>query len=177
MFHNLILTATTALLFVACAGEQPPASDRAALPSKNYHYADIRFDSLARQVKVYVPVYSDIYHISGERRFLLTATLSVRNSSLRDTMYVEKVDYYDSQGQLQRPYLDRPEPLMLKPLESVEFVVENDEDKGGAGANFIVSWGADSPDIRPVIQAVMIGTASQQGLSFITEGVVVEEKN
>ncbi|MBK7871107.1 MAG: DUF3124 domain-containing protein [Saprospiraceae bacterium] len=143
------------------------------LPSKNYHYTELDLASLHRQEKVYVPIYSDIYHSSDARRFLLTATLSIRNTSLRDSMYVAKVDYYDSQGNLNRAYLQQT--ILLKPLESVEFVVEHKEDEGGAGANFIVHWGTNSADIQPIIQAVMIGTASQQGISFVTEGLVIEK--
>lgn len=143
------------------------------LPSKNYHYVDLDVDTLTHSQQVYVPVYSDIYHSSDARRFLLTATLSVRNTSLRDTMYIAEVDYYDSQGNLNRKYLKQT--IFLHPLESVEFVVEYKEDKGGAGANFIVHWGTDSAVLRSVIQSVMIGTASQQGISFVTEGVVIEE--
>lgn len=65
---------------------------------------------------------------------------------------------------------------MLNPLQSVEFVVENDEKHGGAGANFIIEWGSGPVALRPVFQAVMIGTASQQGLSFTTEGVEIETR-
>ncbi|GJM31630.1 MAG: hypothetical protein DHS20C18_06310 [Saprospiraceae bacterium] len=150
-----------------------PLNERTHLPSKKYHYRDIDWAHLLYQEKVYVPIYSDIYHMSGERRFLLTATLSIRNSNLQDTMYVQTVEYYDSEGQLSKKYLNKT--IALHPLESVEFVVENKEDQGGAGASFIVHWGTNSPVVKTVIQGVMIGTISQQGISFMTEGVVVEE--
>lgn len=159
------------LLFLA-ACEQSTPSEKTHLPSHRYHYiAADSLPALAFQQMVYVPIYSDIYHDTGEKRFPLTATLSVRNTSPRDTMYVSAVDYYDSQGALQRQYLRQP--IRLHALESVEFVVEHAEDKGGAGANFLVSWGAGRT-LQPIIQAVMIGTTTQQGISFVTEGVVVE---
>jgi len=142
------------------------------MPSGNYNFIDIQFDSLQMVQKVYVPIYSDIYHGSGLKRFLLTATLSIRNTSLYDTMYVRTADYYDSRGGLNRNYLTQV--IQLKPLESVEFVVEDKEMHGGAGANFIVVWGTDDPDILPIFQAVMIGTSEQQGISFLTEGEVIE---
>jgi hypothetical protein len=144
------------------------------MPSRNYKFVDIQFDSLQMIQNVYVPVYSDIYHGSGLKRFLLTVTISIRNTSLYDTMYVRKADYYDSQGNLNRNYLSQT--ILIKPLESVEFVVEDKEMHGGAGANFIVEWGTEHPEIKPVIQAVMIGTSEQQGISFVTEGVVVEDQ-
>jgi len=72
------------------------------LPSAQYNYTEQSFDSLQRKATTYVPVYSDIYHMDGTRRFLLTATVSVRNANLRDTIFVNQVNYFDSQGQPQR---------------------------------------------------------------------------
>lgn len=157
---------------IACEQRTNPADP--TLPSKKYHYVDIQYDALARSQTVYVPIYSEIYHYSGHQSYSLTATLSVRNTSLKDTMYVHQVDYYDSQGRLLREYLAKD--IVLNPLESVEFVVEHKEKEGGAGANFIVFWGTNSLTIKPVIQAVMLTTADQQGISFLTEGVDIEEK-
>ncbi len=171
--HFIICTSIflTLILFLSSCEELSP-SERIHLPSKNYHTANLEVDTLPRHQKVYVPIYSDIYHMNGERRFLLTATLSIRNASLQDTMYVKSVDYHDSSGDLARQYLNKT--IALPPLESVEFVVENEEDQGGAGANFIIHWGTNSPSLKAIIQGVMIGTASQQGISFVTEGVVIE---
>lgn len=114
MTRNLLSVFIFAFFAGSCS-QPEPASDRSFLPSKNYHYTDIAFDSLARQSLVYVPVYSEIYHISGERRFLLTATVSARNTSLKDTLYIRTADYYDSQGALQRHYrkADRAEPVAV----------------------------------------------------------------
>jgi len=162
------------LVLLAFCGCEQKATEKAHMPSNTYNFADIDFSACNRIEKVYVPIYSDIYHVSGERRFLLTATLSIRNTSLHETMFVDSVDYHDSAGSLIKKYLSKT--IFLKPLESVEFVVENSEDKGGAGANFIVEWGTNAPALQPVIQAVMIGTVSQQGISFVTESVTIEQK-
>jgi hypothetical protein len=158
------------ILLISC--QTRPVREEVHMPSRNYHFVEIPFDSLKLKQKVYVPIYSDIYHGSGLKRFLLTATLSLRNTSMRDTLYIRRVDYFDSEGNLNRTYLDRT--IELVPLGSVEFVVEDKEMHGGAGANFIVSWVTDHPEITPVFQAVMIGTAEQQGISFLTDGIVIE---
>ncbi len=168
-----LLLVTALLLAGLCACEQK-AAEKVHLPSDTYHAADIDFSTLQRIETVYVPIYSDIYFMTGERRFLLTATLSIRNTSLRDELFVNSVDYYDSAGILLKKYLAKT--LIVKPLSSIEFVVENREDRGGAGANFIVAWGTNAPALQPVIQAVMIGTVSQQGISFVTESVTIERK-
>ncbi|MEK6478651.1 DUF3124 domain-containing protein [Catalinimonas sp. 4WD22] len=163
------------LLLLACSSPEQESSAKpdSKLPSQRYQYVDVIVAAMPYQEKIYVPIYSEIYHSSGDRRFLLTATLSIRNISMSDSIYVSTVDYYDSEGVKNRTYLERP--IRLGPLASVEFVIEDDEDKGGAGANFIVDWGA-SENLRPVIQAVMIGTSSQQGISFTTDGVLMEKK-
>ncbi|MEQ9439733.1 MAG: DUF3124 domain-containing protein [Cyclobacteriaceae bacterium] len=166
----VILSALGGLTSLGC--ENPARQERKLMPSRNYHYVEHSTEGLAKQENVYVPVYSDIYHQSGEQRFLLTATLSIRNTSVRDSMYVDQVDYYNSEGVMQRAYLSQT--IVIGPLSSVEFVVENTEAEGGAGANFIVHWASDHPRMKPIIQSVMIGTTSQQGISFVVDGRVME---
>jgi hypothetical protein len=162
------------LILLYSAGCREQYSEKIHLPSKQYRAADIDFTSLKKTQTVYVPAYSDIYHGTGKSRFLLTITLSIRNTSLREVLYIGSVEYHDSEGKLIKKYLKSP--VRMNPLESIEFVVEDQEQQGGAGANFLVTWGANATDTKPIIQAVMIGTISQQGISFVTESVVVEEK-
>lgn len=163
------------LLALFACGEGPLEPGEAVLlPSENYHYTDVQLEEMAYQEEVYVPVYSDIYHLNGERRFLLTITLSIRNILQDQSVYIGRVDYFDSDGKLIRSYLEKT--IELKPLQSVEFVVERDEQAGKTGPNFIVSWGGASALNPPVIQAVMIGTSSQQGISFVTNGVRIQQE-
>lgn len=123
---------------------------------------------------VYVPIYSDIYSKSKDTRFLLTATLSIRNTSLTDSMYLKVIDYYDTDGKLVRHYIDGD--LLLKPMQSIDYVIEEKDEVGGTGANFILVWGAKSDKIKPVFQGVMISIAGQQGISFMTEGVSISQR-
>ena len=67
--------------------------------------------------------------------------------------------------------------LLLCPLESVEFVVEEDEQAGGAGANFIVKWGATRYSDQMLIQSVMISTYGQQGMSFMSNSKIIERSH
>ena len=66
-----------------------------------------------------------------------------------------------------KEYIDST--ILLFPLESIEFIVDEKEITGGAGANFIVSWGANNYSDQLLIQTVMIGTEGQQGISFVTD--------
>ncbi len=120
---------------------------------------------------VYVPAYSHIYHQDGSRDFNLTATLSIRNTDPEYPITITEVRYYDSGGGLVRTYL--AQPLELGPLASIPYVVEERDKAGGVGANFIVKWQTATRVSSPIIEAVMISTASAQGISFTTRGQVV----
>ena len=117
---------------------------------------------------VYVSIYSDIYSESKDVKFNLTATLSIRNTSLTDSLYIDDIDYYNSAGELVREYLSGP--IYLNPMQSIEYVIEEDDTAGGTGANFLVRWGSTTEDIHPIFEGIMISTHGQQGISFRTEG-------
>ncbi len=162
------------LAFVSCQGPiQKENKLKANHPSHQYSFVQASPESMHYLETDYVPVYSDIYHIDGTKRFPLTSTLSIRNNSLSDSAYIFRADYNDSYGQLLRQYIDST--ILLKPLESIEFVVEYKEDKGGAGASFIIHWGAKENKNQLLIQAIMTGTSNQQGLSFSTEAKVIQQ--
>ncbi|MEZ4887990.1 MAG: DUF3124 domain-containing protein [Chitinophagales bacterium] len=140
----------------------------------NVNHIDTKNIELAYRDTVYIPIYSDIYSKTKDVKFNLTATLSIRNTSLSDTIYIEDIDYYNSHGQMIRQYIDSA--LFLNPMQSIEYVIEEDDKAGGTGANFIVNWAANSPDLVPMFQGVMISTHGQQGISFLTEGISISKK-
>lgn len=152
------------IIFAACKNED---QNRTNLPSSVYHYAKVDTSSLVDKHAVYVPVYSHIYTESGTATFNLSATLSIRNTSFTDSFYVSDVVYYGSQGEVLKRYL--PSAVVVRPMSSIEFVVERTESKGGAGANFVVRWGAGKAGLQPLIQTVMNEPAT--GISFVTDGV------
>lgn len=117
---------------------------------------------------IHVPAYSHIYHISEGRDFQLTVTLSIRNPNPWSPVTITRVDYFDSRGDLARIYLADPRPL--DPLETMEYVVEETDQSGGSGASFLVGWRGDDTPLPPLVEAVMIGTQSGQGLSFTSVG-------
>lgn len=139
--------------------------------NSSYHFEKVDKSAFEKTELVYIPIYSDIYYLDSKHTFSLTATLSIRNTSFKDSIYVFSIDYYNSGGQKVRRYNEST--LLVKPMESVEFVVENKDDTGGVGANFVVEWGAKAGSQRPYFQGIMIGTTGQQGISFTTEGIVI----
>ncbi|MFC2137786.1 DUF3124 domain-containing protein [Bacteroidota bacterium] len=141
-------------------------------PSHKYDYVDVDVSMLKYYEMNYLPIYSDIYHQDGTRRFKLTTTISIRNISLSDSAFILSATYHDSYGTLLHDYVDST--IHLSPLESIEFVVEEKENIGGAGANFIIEWGANKYTNQILIQSIMIGTYGQQGISFISEAVMMD---
>lgn len=140
-------------------------------PSHVYNFVEIDTFRLKYFETDYVPVYSDVYYQDGTKRFPITATVSIRNTSLSDSAFVLSANYYDSYGKLLHSYLDST--LLLSPLESIELVVEEKESEGGAGANFIIDWATTKYADQILIQSVMIGTYGQQGVSFLSDAKVI----
>lgn len=132
--------------------------------------SDIR---LSKGQTVYVPAYSNVF--SGPRKlpFQLAATLSIRNTDLSASIRVTSIDYYDTNGKLVRRYLEKP--LVQGPLASTYIHIEEKDVSGGFGANFIVRWGADRVINTPIIECVMIGATSGQGISFVSPGQEIRE--
>ena len=122
---------------------------------------------------VYVPIYSHIYSGVKGRPFDLAATLSFRNTNTRNPITLVSVKYYDSEGKLVEDYLKKP--LQLDALVSTRYIITEDNKAGGSGANFIVVWKSDQNLNPPIIEAVMIGTHSGQGISFVSRGQVIKE--
>jgi len=122
---------------------------------------------------VYVPVYSHIYSGDREHPFYLAATLSIRNTDLKHTIKIFTVDYYDSKGKLLKSYLENP--IDLNPLSATRYVIKESDKSGGSGANFIVKWKSAAKVNAPIIESIMIGTKTQQGISFISRGRVIQE--
>ena len=120
---------------------------------------------------LYVPAYSHIYSGDREQPFLLTVTLAIRNTDPQHTLRVLVVEYYDSKGTRLNSYMENP--VSLKPLESTRYVVPQTEKAGGSGASFIVKWRSDKPVNPPIAESIMIGTQSQQGISFTSRGQVL----
>jgi len=129
--------------------------------------------SLSKGQTLYVPVYSHIYWGAKVRPFNLACTLSVRNTDTAATITVTSVDYYDTEGRKIRAFLDRP--LKLGPLATREFYIGEEDTVGGSGANFLVRWSAETPANAPLVECVMIGVRSGQGVSFTSRAREISE--
>lgn len=121
------------------------------------------------QGSTYLSVYSDIYDMTEKTKHLLTATVSMRNISSTDSVFISKADYYNTGGDLIRSYVTKS--IFIKPLETLEIVIYRTDTLGGSGANFIFDWAATNEKMEPQFEAVMIWTTGTQGISFVTKGI------
>ena len=117
---------------------------------------------------IYVPVYSHIYVGNREKPFLLAATLSIRNIDPKHPISITVVDYYETQGKFLKKHLEKP--VTLNPLESMRYIIPERDKTGGSGANFIVEWKSDRVVNPPIVESIMIGAQSSQGISFTSRG-------
>lgn len=172
VIHSICLLVIIVMTIVSC---KEKSTEDIPVEVLDNHTLDrkanaILIDSLVRQV--YVPIYSDIYNQTRDSRTLLTATLSIRNTSLKDSLFVSKIDYYNTEGDLVRSYIDSP--IYLTPMESIDYVIEQQDTSGGSGANFMIDW-YSKKQLNPLFQAVMVGGLGAQAFSFTTEGIEVIE--
>ena len=122
---------------------------------------------------IYVPVYSSIYDRTEKIWINLTTTVSIRNTDPDHSVIIELVEYHGSGGELIQSYVEKP--VVLKPMGSTEFIIREKDTRGGAGANFIVKWFSEQP-VSPILtEAVMISTAHNQGISFVSHGIITHE--
>ena len=173
-----ILTAAL-MTATALSGCKPPIDDPNVMYSDDHQDpikrletdVDIGKQSLPYQQTFYVPIYSNIYVDEDNPKVLLSATLSIRNTSLAHSLYVTKIDYYNTGGDFVRPYLTKS--IELPPMGTLNYIVEKLDDTGGDGANFVVNIEGESTETKPVIEAIMIGNYSNKGFAFETEAVPI----
>jgi len=121
---------------------------------------------------IYLPVYSSIYHGDKNRELDLAITVNLRNMDPNNNITVYSVDYFNKSGNLVRNYLSSS--IILKPYETVNYIVNESDTHGGSSATFIVKWDSNVKANDLLVEAVMIGTYPQ-GISFVTRGIIIKK--
>ena len=162
------------ILLVGCSGQTDEATPvqesqptQAVAPAAS---GDLR---IVTGQRLYVPAYSEVYSASEDQTWDMAVTLYIRNTNLDKPIFINSVQYFDTNGQLVTDYVESP--LQLAPMATTEYVMARDDDQGGTGANFIVTWGAEELVYEPVVEAVMISIVGTQGLSLLSPARVLEE--
>jgi hypothetical protein len=135
-------------------------------------YASSEF-RLAKRQTLYVAIYSNIFSAPRKIPYNLATMLSIRNTDMANPINIIAADYYDTKGKLVKRYY--PQPVTLAPLESTYIYIPEDDTTGGTGANFIVKWNSVKEVNIPIIESVMIGMKSGQGVSFVCPGQEIKE--
>jgi len=163
---NILKTLLLVLLFSSC-------TKRAEISSTNPENWDGRTikqelsDTLSHGT-TYLSIYSQIYSQTEHKTHDLTVTVSMRNTNRNDTVYINKAEYFDTEGNSIRTYFDKT--IFIAPMETVEIIIDERDQQGGTGANFLFDWTIKPGSSEPLFEGVMISTAGQQGLSFVTQG-------
>lgn len=120
----------------------------------------------------YLSIYSEIYSQTMHRTHDLTVTVSLRNTSSSDSIFISTANYYDTNGKLIKGYVKKS--IFLSPLETIDIVINELDNSGGTGGNFVFDWFKKEGSQDPYFEAIMISTSGQQGLSFTTQGIRVK---
>ncbi len=164
--HKVVTLLSLALITISCFEKKENSSINPVIWEKRSVTTPLSVTLIqgATYLSIYSQIYSQTEHITHD----LTTTVSMRNTNEQDTLYIESAKYFDTKGKLIRTYFDKP--IYLQPLETVEIVIDQQDQAGGTGANFIFHWRASSKMSEPLFEGIMISTYGQQGLSFTTQG-------
>lgn len=124
-------------------------------------------DSLEKG-STFLSIYSQIYMRSENEQSDLTATVSLHNPNLTERIFIDKAIYYNTHGEPIRTYFDKT--IYINPMETVQIVIDGVDKEGGTGANFVFDWQIKPKSNEPIVEAIMISTYGNQGISFVTTG-------
>lgn len=158
------------MLILSC--EQPKEFSSINPENWSKRKVDISKKDSLEYGKSYLSVYSQIYSGTEHRKYNLTTMVSLRNTSVKDTIYILKAEYFDTHGSSVRTYFDFP--IYLAPMETTEIVIDESDTSGGTGSNFIIEWKIPNNCPEPLFEGLMNSMVGQQGLSFITQSKRVE---
>jgi hypothetical protein len=132
--------------------------------------------ALSNGQHLYLPIYSVVQYgdrdRSGAARELpVSALVSVHNTDPDRPIRLLSARYYATDGRFLRDFM--PSPRVLKPMETVEFLVERRDVVGGSGANFVIQWEAAAPVSPPLVQALHVELQTNRAIVFTTDAVLI----
>lgn len=160
---------STVISFWACSSKEEKSSIETTVSVETEDVNTRKPEILAINDTVYVPVYSEIFSRDDKNQLLLTSTLSIHNTSLKDSLYIYKIEYYSTDGKLIRNYSKNGK--WLKPLQTKNIVIDQIDKEGGVGANFIVYWGANKKGLKPLMQSIMVIADGPKSFAFTSDGI------
>lgn len=83
---------------------------------------------------MYSQIYSETEYVTHD----LAVTISIRNISRTDTIFVTGADCFNTKGDFVKNYVNKTS--YLKPLETAAIVINEKDKEGGTRANFVFVW-------------------------------------
>jgi hypothetical protein len=132
--------------------------------------------ALSSGQSLYLPIYSviqygDLDRSGTAREMPVSSLVSIHNTDLDKPIRLLAARYYATDGKFLRDFVSSPR--VLKPMETVEFLVERRDVVGGSGANFVIQWDAAAPASPPLVQALHIELQTNRAIVFTTDAVVI----
>ena len=94
------------IILVGCSGQSyEAASDQESQTTQAAARGDL---SIFTGQVLYVPAYSEVYSATEDQTWDMTVTLSIRNANLDKSIFINSVQYYDTNGKLVTDYVESP---------------------------------------------------------------------
>lgn len=170
---QLLLLCTTFALIAACNSTAPsaPVAPSSAGAGVGNSAAVAAPGPNESSELVYIPIYSSIFTTDAARKADLTVTLAIRNTDAARAITLRSVRYFDSNGKMLQAYVSAPSAIA--PMAAYTVVIPETDTRAGVAGSFLVDWSAAESVSAPVIEAVMIGSRGQQGISFLSHGRIL----
>lgn len=132
--------------------------------------------TLSKGQHLYLPIYAFIVHgdldqNSVARKLPVSALVSIHNTDLDRPLRLLSARYYSTEGKFLRSFLSAPR--ILKPMETLELLVERRDVIGGSGANFVIQWESEVPISPPLVQALHVELQTNRAIVFTTDAVPI----
>jgi hypothetical protein len=120
---------------------------------------------------LYLPVYSHILHGEADSKgelakVLVSVMVSIRNTDPARPLRVTSAVYFDTDGKRIKEYVSTPR--VIGPMGTLELFIPRGDDRGGSGANFVITWKADAPLNPPLVEALHANLPAGRSIVFVT---------
>jgi hypothetical protein len=132
--------------------------------------------TLSNGQHLYLPIYAyilygDLDKTGVARQLPVSSLVSIHNTDLDRPLRLLAARYYSTEGKFLRNFVSST--VILKPMETLEILVERRDVVGGSGANFVIQWESDAPVSPPLVQALHAELQTNRAIVFTTDAVVI----
>lgn len=115
----------------------------------------------------YLSIFPQIINKTKQKTYNFSSTISLRNTSQKDTIHLFQISYYDRHGKLLKPYLKKP--IYMVPMEVLEITLDEINVSEDMGSSFIIVWKTPTDCPEPIFLAVMLSDEGTHDVIFTTQ--------